>query len=129
MTIGDFVELYLKVVQRGIPFVLSKVTFNRIKRTQSPFNSINIESSNWWMIPLIKERWNKLITGDSEIGYEEFISEDIFKGCDSFNIVSIGSGICSHEIKLTELNPNWNILCVDISNNLLVKAEQISKNK
>lgn len=129
VTKGDLFDFYLKVVQRGLPFIFSKITFSRIKRTESAFNSINIESSNWWMVPLIKERWNKLITGNSSICYEEFISNEIFKEYNSFSIVSIGSGICGHEIKLAELNPHWNILCIDISNNLLIKAEQISKNK
>ncbi len=129
ITIGDFTEFYIKFKQRGVPFIFSKATFTRIKRTQSAFNSVNIEASNWWMIPLIRERWNKMITGDKAVSYEEFISENILNEYDYFKIVSIGSGICSHEIKLAELNPRWSILCVDISNHLLKKAAQIAKNK
>ncbi|MDO9261054.1 MAG: class I SAM-dependent methyltransferase [Flavobacteriaceae bacterium] len=129
ITFDDFSDLYIKIIQRGFIYILSKLSIRNIKRTKSTFNSINIDSSNWWIIPMIKQRWNKLITGNPNISYEEYISNEIFKEYKSFKIVSIGSGICSHELLLAELNPHWKIDCIDISNKLLDKAQEIALNK
>ncbi len=125
----DFRDFYIKISQRGFSFILSKFNFKDIKRTQSSFNSTNIIASNWWIVPLVRKRWNKLITDDENIFYEEFISNNIFQKGDSIKLLSIGSGVCSHEICLAELNPNWDILCIDISEKLLEKAHEIARKK
>jgi ubiquinone/menaquinone biosynthesis C-methylase UbiE len=129
ITIEDLRDLYLKLVQRGFSFILSKATFNSVKRTKSSFNEINIDAANWWIIPEIRSRWNKLITGSPDISYEEFISKGIFKDSEALKMVSIGSGVCSHELKLAELNSHWDILCVDFSDNLLDIARKSAKEK
>ncbi len=129
ITLEDVRDLYLKILQRGVFFSLSKFSFNKVKRTKNAFNAVNIDSSNWWIIPEVKQRWNELITGSKNVTYEEYISNNYFKDYKSLKMVSIGSGICSHELKLAELNPHWEIICVDFSNNLLDKAEQIAKEK
>ena len=59
ITLDDFIDTYFKVVQRGNGFFLSKLTFNKEKRTKSAFNNSSFQSSNFWSIPKVKERWNK----------------------------------------------------------------------
>lgn len=67
----DIRDVYIKINQRGYEFILSKLTFSKEERTKSSFNDTNISNSNWWIIPLVKERWNFLITGDPKLTYEE----------------------------------------------------------
>lgn len=129
ITLEDFRDLYLKLVQRGFTFILSKATFNSVKRTKSSFNESNIVAANWWMIPGIRSRWNQLITGSPDISYEEFISKGIFKNSEALKMVSIGSGVCSHELKIAELNPHWDIICIDFSDNLLDEARKTAREK
>jgi ubiquinone/menaquinone biosynthesis C-methylase UbiE len=129
ITLEDLRDLYLKLAQRGFSFILSKVTLNSVKRTKSSFNETNIDSANWWKIPEIRSRWNLLITGSPDMTYEEFISKGIFKDSEALKMVSIGSGVCSHELKIAELNSHWDILCVDFSDNLLDKARKTAKEK
>lgn len=129
ITLEDLRDLYVKILQRGFSLVWSKITFDQLKRTRSAFNAPHIESSNWWIIPTVRQRWNQLITGDPEVDYETFISENIFKDYTSLKLVSIGSGVCSHELKLAELNPHWEITCTDIANHLLEKARETAKDK
>ena len=106
ITLEDFRDLYLKVIQRGFAFILTKLSFNDTIRTKSSFNDINIQSSNWWIIPDIRMRWNKMISGDPDVTYEEFISKEIYKNSTSIKMLSLGSGVCSHELRLAELNPH-----------------------
>lgn len=129
ITLEDVRDLYLKVKQRGVSFSLSKLSFSKVKRTKSAFNSVSIDSSNWWIIPEVKQRWNQLITDFKDTTYEEYISEHYFKDYKSLKMVSIGSGVSSHELIFAELNPHWEIVCIDFSNSLLVKAQQIAKEK
>lgn len=129
ITIEDIRDLYLKIAQRGVLFSLSKLSLKKDVRTKTAFNSLKIDSSNWWIIPEVKERWNELITESKIKTYEEFVSKNFFQDYRSLKMVSIGSGVCSHEILFAELNPHWEITCIDFSNKLLERAEEIAKEK
>lgn len=127
ITREDLRDIYIKTLQRGTKFILSKFTLKEEKRTKSAFNEVAIENANWWNIPKVRERWNKLITGDENKKYEHYITDTLLKN--QTNLLSIGSGICSHELLLAELNPHLNITCIDISNELLNKAASTAKSK
>ncbi len=126
ITIEDFRDVYVKIHQRGRSFIVSKFSLNKDKRTKSAFNENSISSANWWIIPKIRSRWNKLITGSEEVTYEEFMSQNIFSHSVSLQLLSLGSGVCSHELLLAELNPGWDILCVDFSDVPLQSAKKIA---
>lgn len=129
VTIEDFKDIYIKFHQRGLPFLLSKLSFNSYKRTQSAFNNNQLNSSSFWIIPDVRKRWNKIITGNENLTYEEYISANFFKENLKLKVLSLGSGVCSHEIRLAELNPHWEIHCFDFSDELLLKAKEISDSK
>lgn len=125
-TLEDIRDLFIKMNQRGYGFILSKLSLSKSERTKSSFNEININGSNWWIIPVVRERWNFLITGDKSISYEEYISGKYNNG-HAVKMISIGSGVCSHEIELAKLNPNWHITCLDFSEKLLQSAAETAK--
>ena len=129
ITREDFSDIYIKFHQRGLPFLLSKLSLNSFKRTQSAFNDHHLEGSSFWIIPEVRKRWNKLITGNEDQLYEEYITDKYFQGKDKIKILALGTGICSHEIRLAELNPNCEIECYDFSDDLLKKAQEISEEK
>lgn len=124
ITIDDFIDIYGKLKQRGLNFIVSKFSFNKVRRTKSAFNKVNIDASNWWEIPKINQRWNELITTDKNTEYEEFVVENFLNNKHSLKMLSIGSGICSHELKFATYKNFDDILCLDISDNLLNKAKK-----
>jgi ubiquinone/menaquinone biosynthesis C-methylase UbiE len=128
-TIEDFRDIYIKISQRGFTYILSKLKVGGTQRTLSSFNQLNIQSSNWWIIPLVQQRWNKLITGSEFTTYEELITKKFFSNHKTIRLLSIGSGICSHETKLAELNPHWEVTCLDFSHHLLNKASENAEQK
>jgi len=103
ITLDDIIDVYAKLIQRGVSFITSKFSLNTTKRTKSAFNELNIESSNWWIIPKVKERWNFLITGNSQLEYEDFVVKNFLHPTKKLRMLSLGSGICSHELKFAEL--------------------------
>lgn len=129
ITIEDLKDIYIKFHQRKLPFLLSKLNFNSYKRTQSAFNEQKIQSSNFWIIPAVKKRWNKLITGSEEVIYEEYLTENYFREKKTLKVLALGTGVCSHELKLAELNPHWEIHCYDFSDELLKTAKRTADDK
>jgi hypothetical protein len=69
--IDDLVELWIKINQRGLKFVFSKFSFVQHQRTVSAF-APQFEHANWWIIPYLNERRNRLISGDSSVPYEQY---------------------------------------------------------
>tara|TARA_R110002050_G_scaffold300276_1_gene468465 strand:+ start:38532 stop:39518 length:987 start_codon:yes stop_codon:yes gene_type:complete len=129
ITLDDFIETYTKLNQRGLGFISSKFNFNEIKRAKTAFNHIDTKSANWWIIPKIKERWNLLITGDKNIGPEEFTINTFLKDKQNLKMLSLGSGSCTSELKFSMHSVFDEILCTDIAEKPLIEAEKISKKK
>lgn len=122
ITIEDFRDIYLKSVQRGLPFLLSKLSPSGKSRTKSSFNETDIRIDTWSMIPLVQKRWNRMITGDETMTYETYLSKKLIPEEQKIRMLSVGSGVCSHEIKLAKLNSHWDITCIDFSEQLIQEA-------
>lgn len=129
VTKDDFIDMYIKTIQRGLSFIFSKLNPNQRSRTKSAFDNSSISNSNWWTIPLVKERWNRKITGNALIGYEEYTVKKYLEGRNNLRMLSIGSGVCSHELKFARFTNFSEIICVDIAKNLLIKAAEIAKDQ
>ena len=79
ITRGDIIETYFKMKQRGIEYLFSKFTFQKNIRVKNTFNQVNIESSNYWIIPEIKEHWNKIISGNPNQEYADYIVKKYYE--------------------------------------------------
>jgi ubiquinone/menaquinone biosynthesis C-methylase UbiE len=129
ITIDDFIDLYSKIKQRGLDYFFSKLTFSKLSRTKSAFNQEEIIHSNWWIIPLVRKRWNKLISGNENTIYEEFLMKEVLSNDKEIRMLSIGSGVCSHELALAEYLQFKEITCVDLAQNRLNEAKKIADKK
>src|SRR5690554_4182300 len=124
----DWIETWIKLNQRGMKFIRSKFNLSGKQRTISSF-SHGFEHANWWIIPALKERTNFLISGDSKINYEQYLTKNYFKNDGTETLVSYGCGIGSHETLLAELNPQLRIKAYDISEELINNAKQNAQQK
>jgi len=129
ITLEDFIDVYTKIKLRGLPFILSKFNLNNNKRTRSAFNDLNINAAHSWVIPKIHERWNQLITGNSQIGFKEFIISNILKEQKGLKMLSLGSGNCFHELEFATRKNFSEIVCMDISDELIKNAKATAKEK
>jgi ubiquinone/menaquinone biosynthesis C-methylase UbiE len=124
LTLDDFRDMYLRTVQRGIDYILSKTSIRGIDRTKSTFDDTQRQSAHFWIIPEVIHRRNRMITGDPLKSYETFLSENYLRVLPEFRLLSIGSGECMHELSLARLNPHGQVTCIDIAESLLTKAEK-----
>lgn len=129
ITADDFTDLFVKVRQRGAKFFLSKANPNPLKRTQSAFNESAIHSANWWIVPAVRKRWNKLISGHEDINYKQKLMRDYLVDKENLSLLSLGSGSCSHELELAAYPQFSDILCMDIAQNRLDRAAKIATEK
>lgn len=122
ITLDDVIDVYTKLKLRGFSFILSKLNFKNIKRTKSAFNDVNIDSANSWVIPKMHERWNQLITSDSQHGFKEYIIANVLNHKRDLKMLSLGNGKCHHELEFAK-HPNIKeIVCMDISDELIKNA-------
>jgi len=129
VTIEDFRDIYFKTKQRGYDFILTKLSFSGKLRTKNTFNQNNITISEWYTIPKVKERWNKLITGDENTSFEDFLMQKMLAEKSNLRLLSLGSGVCGRELKFSSY-PNFSeIICVDFAQNRLNEAKEVAKEK
>ena len=129
ITIDDIIDTYTKLNQRGVSFITSKFNFNEVKRAKTAFNHTHIESSNWWIIPKIKERWNIKVTGDKNLDFIDFTVKTYLTNKQNLKLLSLGSGNCTSELKFASYNNFEEIICTDISEILLTKAEETARKR
>jgi len=124
VTKGDIIETYFKLKQRGIEYVFSKFSIDKNTRVKSTFNHINIESSNYWIIPEIKKHWNKIITGNPQQEYADYVIGKYFKKNTGLKMLSLGCGAGSHEIKFAKHSNFSEITGIDLATKLIDEANR-----
>lgn len=127
LTTDDLVDVIHKVKQRGLGFILSKLNVVGLKRTESTFDQMDYESADWWIIPKVQQRWNKLVSGNHEVDYKQYLVEEFLNDKKGLRMLSLGSGSSHHEMELAKY-PNFKeVVCVDITPNRLLEAETRAK--
>ena len=113
----------LKTHQKGLRFLLDKFRIDSTKRVQAAFNSTH-QASNWWVIPEIQAGWNKQISGDAEIGYEEYLIENLFSKSKNLSLLSIGCGVGNHAIRFAQSANFSQVVGIDIAKNSIALANE-----
>lgn len=100
ISIGDFIDILYKVRVRGFQYFRSKFKTGSSSRVKATWDANTNESSNWWQILAIKDRWNESITGEKGVEYEEFVYQNYLKDLKDCRVLSIGCGVGSHIRKI-----------------------------
>ena len=116
---GDFLEAFTKVRQRGLNYFLRKMNLNSRKRTQSTFNPVEADGSNWWIIPEVIQRENEKLTGDSQKTFDIYLSEIYFQEKTGLKLLSVACGVGDREIRLAEDKHFSEVLGIDLSRELI----------
>ncbi len=126
LTIDDIIDVFHKFKQRGLKFLISKLNFYGIKRTEKAFSQLDYKSADWYIIPKVKERWNLLISGNKNLDYKDYLVKTYLQNRNGLRLISLGSGACHQEIELAKYSNFEEIICIDIAKNRLLEAEALS---
>ena len=125
ITIGDIVDTYIRIKQKGISSILNKIGFNnKIKRVKNNWN----ESKNiggFWCIPFFIHYWNKVITGDSNINYPEYFCKKYLQN-NEYTLLSIGSGTGFYEREFARQECFSKIVGIELSENRIKEANKLA---
>ncbi len=130
ITKEDFIDVYTKLNQRGLGFIASKFSFKKESRISSAFNTFRLENTNWWDVPAVQKRWNKMISGNENTDFRDYFINHHLKDKKDLKVLSLGSGTCLHEIYYAGFHNTFSeILCVDLGANNLKQAQEIAQEK
>ena len=87
---------------------MSKFHLSNKGRTLSKWNTIS-SSSDFWIIPEIRCRWNEKCTGNPNIEYEDYVVSKYFSKSKGLKMLSVGCGTGARERKFAKY-PNFNLI-------------------
>ena len=129
ITIGDFIDVYLKLKQKGFSFLMRKLfNFSRKNRVASKWDSFQTES-DFWVIPEVKADWNYKISGDSKVTYEEFVSKKYLRKNAEVKLLSVGCGEGLHERNFIKYFPFSKVVGIDISSESIANAIRLAESE
>ena len=100
---------------------MSKFHLSNKGRTLSKWNTIS-SSSDFWIIPEIRCRWNEKCTGNPNIEYEDYVVSKYFSKSKGLKMLSVGCGTGARERKFAKY-PNFNLIeGVDMSEKQIDEA-------
>ena len=123
ISIGDFIDLFYKVKQKGYTVLSSKLHFSDQDRTVSKWNTIT-SSSDFWIIPEIRNRWNEKCTGDPNLDYEDYVFSKYLSQAKELKMLSIGCGTGSRERKFGKYSNFDLIEGIDLAVNQVEEARK-----
>jgi ubiquinone/menaquinone biosynthesis C-methylase UbiE len=123
---GDVIDLFYKVKQKGISVLLSKFRFSQKARTASKWNTVTA-SSDFWILPQVRLRWNQKCTGHRNLEYEDYVVAKYLSAKTGLHMLSVGCGTGSRERKFAKYLNFSLIEGIDLAEKKAAEAAKIAK--
>lgn len=123
ISFGDLIDLFFKVREKGYNVLLSKFHLSNQTRTVSKWNAIT-SSSNFWIIPEIRNRWNAKCTGSPITEYEDYVVSKFLSDSKGLRMLSVGCGTGSRERKFGKYSNFDLIEGIDIAEKQIEEARK-----
>lgn len=100
----NFAELFhvlQRVRREGQPIcrrIAGKLRLSNKARIKASWSQTDSPAVNWWDIPAVHDRWNRMISGDENTDHHRYVAEKFCRGKDRLKGVSLGCGAGSKEI-------------------------------
>lgn len=119
---GDFIDMYHKIKQKGLGKIFSIISSynNRVAQKWDNYNG----TSDFWIIPEIKQDWNFKISGFPHTSYEDYVVMQYLQKKSNLRLLSIGCGSGSHEQKFAQYNCFGDIIGVDLASKRIAMAQK-----
>jgi ubiquinone/menaquinone biosynthesis C-methylase UbiE len=117
ISIGDFVDLYYRFgISNSNQFLSRLIPSSNTKRTTRAWDTTNGNiQTNWWSVPAVQRRWNRLITGDETTYYSEYLIKKYLSDKSNLRLLSPGCGTGDKELKFARFSNFSRIEAFDLS--------------
>ncbi|MGB4847094.1 MAG: class I SAM-dependent methyltransferase [Saprospiraceae bacterium] len=123
ISVGDLIDLFYKLKQKGFSELLSKFHFSDQTRTIVKWNS-TASTSDFWEIPEVRSRWNEKCTGNDKLEYEDYVVSKYFSKSEGLKMLSVGCGSGARERKFAKYSNFDLIEGIDIASKQVDEARR-----
>jgi ubiquinone/menaquinone biosynthesis C-methylase UbiE len=124
ITYLDFVDLWHKLRERGTHYAAKKLFSSAEGRVKSTWDEDDLPSSNWWQVDQVRARWNKLITGNEQLSYPDYVVQKYTQSKSNLNLLSIGCGTGQRELEFAKHACFSRIEAIDIAPKAIADAQK-----
>ncbi|HPR30437.1 MAG TPA: class I SAM-dependent methyltransferase [Prolixibacteraceae bacterium] len=123
LSFGDWIDLYFKLRQKRYRKLI--LGFNRQgkERTAAKWNS-QLLSSDFWMIPEVRKRWNEKCTGHPDREYEDYFVQRYLPQSRNLRMLSVGCGSGARERKFARFPQFASIEGIDLAEKRIDEARK-----
>lgn len=118
INLSDFVRLIAGIKHGYLSAIISRLFRVKKARVKEAWK-IDAKGTNgctaWWVIPEVKKRWNKLISGDEDVDYYQYISTKYLSDKQDLRGLSLACGTGFRELHWVQLCDFKKIEAYDIS--------------
>jgi|TARA_B100001964_G_C14181742_1_gene576611 ubiquinone/menaquinone biosynthesis C-methylase UbiE len=129
VNIDDFYDLYYKIQQQGLNVITNRLGISQKSRVKRVWDKNSNPSINWWSVPKIVERWNKLISHNYNIKYQDYFVDKYLKNEKKLILLSPGCGNAIKEMEYAKYSQFKLVECVDMSSERVKIAQENSREK
>jgi len=120
---GDFIDLFWKIRNKGFRTLYFLFHFSNQARTAIKWNA-NTSTSDFWIIPEVRRRWNEKCTGNPALEYEDYVVATYFSGLSGLRMLSVGCGTGARERKFARY-PTFDLIeGIDMAGKLVEEARE-----
>ncbi|HET6993313.1 MAG TPA: class I SAM-dependent methyltransferase [Bacteroidia bacterium] len=121
---GDFIDLWFELRRRGWLRLFKNFRLSQASRVINTFSCIDPGSVDWWTIPAVRERWNRMITGNAHTEYQEYVCRKYFSGEKKLRLLSVGCGGGTPEINFAKQGCFSSVEGFDVSDDIVKHASR-----
>lgn len=107
----------------------TRIFKNKKDRTKETWSSAKAAPKNWWDIPYVQERWNLLVSGESDVDYYAYLASKYLSGNAGLKALSLGCGVGHRELSWVETGKFSGIDAYDLSEGRIRAAAQLASEK
>lgn len=127
ISVGDFIDIYQKLLQEGLGYLSKRFALSEESRIKRAWNKKSRPPIHWWSIPRVRERWNKKITGNTNINYSDYVVNNYLKNKKNLRMISPGCGSGTNETKFAKHNCFSRVEGFDLSREKINIANENAK--
>ncbi len=125
ISVGDFIDLYYKLWHKGYYNYFRKFNFSGHSRTISKWDA-TVSSSDFWIIPQVRKRWNEKCTGNPDLEYEDYVVAKYLINKSNLRLLSVGCGTGSRERKFAKYPVFSSVEGIDLAPQQISEAENLA---
>lgn len=129
VSVSDFIDLWYKLKERGASYGIKKLVSDSESRIKSTWDEDSLPGSNWWQVNAVRARWNKLITGDENMIYPDYVVQKWLAGRQGLKMLSIGCGTGQRELEFARHTCFKQIDAFDIAPKAIEDAKKSAANQ